>query len=74
MTYDNDSTPLVQVSQLPSVPVMNREKFADQVGVSVDVVSGWINKGYIPVLEIGKYRLVNLALLNKIALEKDFRL
>jgi predicted site-specific integrase-resolvase len=52
---------------------MNRELFAQQVGVSVDVVTGWINKGYIPCMEVGKYRLVNLALLNKMALEQDFR-
>lgn len=69
-----DFTPPLSVSQLPSVPVMNRELFAQQVGVSVDVVTGWINKGYIPVLEVGKYRLVNLALLNKLALEREFTL
>lgn len=68
-----DFNPPVPVSQLPSVPVMNRELFAQQVGVSVDVVTGWINKGYIPCMEVGKYRLVNLALLNKMALEQDFR-
>lgn len=53
---------------------MHRELFAEHVGVSVDVVTGWINRGYIPVMEVGKYRLVNLALLNKLALEADFRL
>lgn len=71
---DVDFNPPLSVAQLPSVPVMHREMFAQQVGVSLDVVTGWINKGYIPVLEVGKYRLVNLALLNKIALEKEFRL
>lgn len=69
-----DFTPPVSVSQLPSVPVMHRDLFAEHVGVSVDVVTGWINKGYIPVLEVGKYRLVNLALLNKLALEREFTL
>ena len=69
-----DSNPPLSVAQLPSVPVMHREMFAQQVGVSTDVVTGWINRGYLPVLEIGRYRLVNLALLNKIALDKEFRL
>lgn len=62
------------VSQLPPVPVMSRDLFAQQVGVSLDTVTGWINRGYIPVVEVGRYRLVNLALLNKMALEKEFRL
>lgn len=53
---------------------MHRENFAQAVGVSVDVVTGWINRGYIPTFEVGKYRLVNLALLTKLALDKEFRL
>lgn len=74
MTPDVDFTPTYTGTQPVSVPVMHREKFAELVGVSVDVVSGWINKGYIPAIEVGKYRLVNLALLNKLAIEADFRL
>ncbi|MFL9611415.1 hypothetical protein ACKF11_15180 [Methylobacillus sp. Pita2] len=64
----------VDTSQMPSVPVMSRRKFADLVGVTEDTVTGWINRGYLPVIEIGKYRLVNLALLNKHALDQEFSL
>ena len=64
----------VDTSQMPSVPVMSRKKFAELVGVTEDTVTGWINRGYLPVVEIGKYRLVNLALLNKHALEQEFSL
>ena len=64
----------VDTSQMPSVPVMSRRKFADLVGVTEDTVTGWINRGYLPVVEIGKYRLVNLALLNKHALDQEFSL
>ncbi|OAM52699.1 hypothetical protein A7981_04400 [Methylovorus sp. MM2] len=64
----------VDASQLPSVPVMSRKKFADLVGVTEDTVTGWINRGYLPVVDIGKYRLINLALVNKIALEQEFKL
>ncbi|MCB5206537.1 hypothetical protein [Methylovorus mays] len=59
-------------SQLTVVPVMSRSKFAQHVGVTEDTVTGWINKGYLPVVEIGKYRLVNLALVTKNALEQSF--
>ena len=64
----------LKLSQLPSVPVMSRTLFAQQVGVTEDTVTGWINRGYLPVFEIGKYNLVNLALLNRMALEKEFKL
>lgn len=59
-------------SQLTVVPLMSRSKFAQHVGVTEDTVTGWINKGYLPVVEIGKYRLVNLALVTKNALEQSF--
>lgn len=65
---------LVDTSQMPSVPVMSRKKFAELVGVTEDTVTGWINRGNLPVVEIGKYRLVNLALLNKHALDQEFSL
>lgn len=71
---DVDFTPLETSAQPVPVPVMHREKFAELVGVSVDVVNGWINRGYLPTFEVGKYRLVNLALLSKLAMEKEFRL
>lgn len=64
----------LNISQLPIVPVMSRTLFAQLVGVTEDTVTGWINRGYVPVVEVGRYRLINLALLNKMALEKEFRL
>lgn len=64
----------LNISQLPSVPLMSRELFAQLVGVSEDTVSGWIARGYLPTYEIGRYRLVNIAILNQMALEKEFKL
>lgn len=61
-------------TQVTPVPLMSRTKFAEHVGVTEDTVTGWINRGYLPVVEVGKYRLVNLALLNKMALSKEFYL
>lgn len=62
------------LSQLPNVPVMGRERFAELSGIDVGVLNGWIAKGYLPVIEFGRYRLINLALLTKMALEKEFSL
>lgn len=66
--------PELDLSQLPNVPVMSRERFADMVGIELGVLNGWITKGYMPVMEFGRYRLVNVALLTKMALEKEFSL
>lgn len=62
------------ISQLTGVPVMSRELFAQHVGVSLDVVNGWVARGYLPTFEMGRYRLVNISLLTKMASEKEFSL
>jgi hypothetical protein len=53
-----------------SVPIVSRTRFAELTGVPEGVVVGWMSKGYIPTFTIGKYTLVNLALLNLQALQK----
>lgn len=55
------------------MPLISRELFAQLIGVSADTVGGWISRGYLPTYEIGRYRLINIALLNQMALEKQFR-
>lgn len=62
------------ISQLTGVPVMSRELFAQHVGVSIHVVNGWVERGYLPTFEMGRYRLINVALLSKMTLEKEFSL
>lgn len=53
-----------------ATPVLMRwDLFADWVGVSPDTVRGWLDRGYIPALTIGKHRMVNVALLSKQLLE-----
>jgi hypothetical protein len=53
-----------------NLPVISRLRFAEMIGVSEGVVQGWIAKGYIPTYTVGKYTLVNLALLNRMALDR----
>ena len=52
------------------VPVISCSRFAEMIGIEEGVVRGWIGKGYIPTYSIGKYTLINLALLNRMALDK----
>ncbi|PLZ02461.1 hypothetical protein CY652_10060 [Burkholderia sp. WAC0059] len=53
-------------------PLVTRERFAELVGLPIGVVIGFVNRGYIPTVSIGKYSLVNLELLRKRCLEKEF--
>lgn len=53
-----------------ALPIISPALFADLVGVPEGVVRGWISRGYIPTYSVGKYTLINLALLNRMALQK----
>jgi len=47
-------------------PVMTKEKFAELSGLAEGVIQGMIEKGHLPSIKIGRYRLVNVA---KLAVE-----
>ena len=53
-----------------TLPLISRERFSELTGIPEGVVQGWIVRGYLPTYEIGKYRLVNLTLLNHMAMQK----
>jgi len=63
----------VSVRQASMGPYMTQERFAEVTGVSLDVVRGWVKKGYLPIFDLGKYRLINVALLTKEALEQEYK-
>jgi len=66
-----DSQQLLTSVVVPPVPVMAADRFAELVGVAPDVVRGWIDKGYIPTTKIGRWRLVNIAMMTREALMGD---
>jgi hypothetical protein len=41
-------------------PVMPWRQFADWIKEDPSIVRGWVDKGYLPCVKIGKRRLVNL--------------
>lgn len=55
-----------------AMPLLTRERFATLVGVSHDTVNKWVDRGYIPVVSVGRWSLVNVALLSARCLEKEF--
>lgn len=59
-----------QLASAVSVPVVSRARFSELTGVPEGVIQGWIAKGYLPTYSIGKYTLINLSLLNNLALQK----
>lgn len=65
-----------QLSNVPlpvSATLMSREKFADSIGIPLGVVTGWCDRGYLPVVPIGKYSLINVALLHQQCLNRAFQ-
>ena len=53
-------------------PLVTRERFADMVGLPIGVVTGWCNKGLVPCVAVGKYSLINVALLQNRCLKREF--
>ncbi|WP_321859188.1 hypothetical protein [Paraburkholderia tropica] len=69
-----DQSSQLAVTTLPaySSPLVTRERFAALVGLPIGVITGFANRGYIPTVSIGKYSLVNLELLRKRCLDREF--
>ncbi len=44
-------TNLLKNSSLVFVPVMDQKAFAERVGVSLSVVKGWIDQGYLQTVK-----------------------
>lgn len=56
-------------------PVLPWEVFADWIGMSDEtgVVKGWIDRGYVPTLKIGKRLMVNVALFQRQLVEEFYQ-
>lgn len=47
------------------VPIIHHTKFAELTGRSTGVIGGWIDCGYLPTVKVGRYQMINLALLTE---------
>lgn len=47
----------------PFNPLVTQRFFAESAGLSLRVVEGWVIRGYLPTIKIGKHRLINVAVL-----------
>lgn len=62
VNLQNADSPALISSFIPgNLPTLiHPDKYAEQIGLSVGVIGGWIDAGYIPTVKIGRYRLINL--------------
>lgn len=49
-----------QVADFRSAPFCTPQVFADMLGVSGDVVRGWVETSTVPTIKIGRRRIINL--------------
>jgi len=54
----------------PFTPVMSKDRFAELSGIPFGVIEGWIMRGYLPTLLIGKHRVINMVQLQQTCLEQ----
>lgn len=55
-------------------PLVTQERFAELSGVPEGVVRGWISKGTLPTMKVGRWRLVNLKALFDLDAEAEAEL
>ncbi|MFM0260908.1 hypothetical protein [Paraburkholderia sediminicola] len=56
-----------------TVPVLTREKFAELTGLPLAVLVAQCERGYWPTVRVGKRVLVNVELVRKQALDREFK-
>ncbi|KAF0802204.1 DNA-binding protein [Alloalcanivorax xenomutans] len=44
-------------------PMMAWSEFAEWIRQEPDVVRGWVDKGYLPTVKVGRRRMINVVLL-----------
>ncbi|MFA0810823.1 hypothetical protein [Microbulbifer epialgicus] len=53
------------------IPVCTQEQYAIDAGHTLKTVRAQVNRGYLPTIKIGRYRMINLMLLSRMCLEAD---
>jgi hypothetical protein len=46
-------------------PMMTIEDFSSSCGVTAETVRGWVKRGYVPTLKLGRRRMINVVALGK---------
>ncbi|MDO9104764.1 MAG: hypothetical protein Q7U57_07360 [Methylovulum sp.] len=67
MEYIQEHQPLVNYFH---VPFMSQTRFAELTGYSKGIIEGWVNRGYIPTIKVGKHTAINLIALTQECLDQ----
>lgn len=62
---DEQETLSVSFMTSVTVPVLSQQRFSELTGIAPGVLTGWVNRGYIPVIKLGKHTLINMVLLTQ---------
>lgn len=62
---ENHSVPALKT------PICTQEQYAIEAGHTLDTVRNQVNRGYLPTIKIGRYRMINLMQLGRMCLESD---
>lgn len=65
---------IADVAVPANVPLMTREAFALAIGLPLTVLVAQAERGYWPEMRVGKRVFINVELVRKRALEKEFSL
>lgn len=65
-----ENPPFLHLAQAINLPILSRSRFAELIGVDEGVVLGWVNKGYLSTVRLGKYSLINLEALRQSCSDK----
>jgi hypothetical protein len=65
-------TTITERSSVSNVPLMTREAFAAAVGLPLSVLVAQAERGYWPEVRVGKRVFINVELVRKRALEREF--
>lgn len=62
-----------QSQEIPPLkcPVSTQEQYALDVGLTLPTVRRQVQRGYLPTIKVGRYKLINVIKLAQRCLEKD---
>lgn len=59
MKEENSVSPLM----FCQIPIMSKSRFSELTGFSEGVIKGWVDRGYLPSVKVGKLTAINLVLI-----------
>jgi len=62
----------LQAMQVMAGPVVTKRMFSEMSGLTEETIRGMIERGHLPTVKVGKHRMINVALLTKESLDREY--